>query len=60
MYEEEPEVSEAEEEGVKGIISESRSEKKWGHSILVLQEQNKGFGIIYTSREVCDACCAEE
>lgn len=41
-------MSEAEEEGVKGIMSESRSEKeqKWGHSILVLQEQNKGFGVI--------------
>lgn len=37
-------MSEAEEEGVTGIRSEK--EQKWGHSILVLREQNKGFGVI--------------
>lgn len=41
-------MKEADEDWMKRNLSESRSEKEQreGHSVLVLQEQNKGSGMI--------------
>lgn len=62
MYEEEPEMSETKEEGVTGIMSESRSEKKqkWGIAYWPFRSRTRALELICMSREVCDTRCAEE
>lgn len=62
MCEEQLEADEARRGVSERKVSQSRSEaeQRWGHSISVLQKQNKLLELFCMSSEALDAFCAEE